>query len=286
MRKILFVLILISLTSCGLNPQFTESNDFFTLFNKDRYYTNGLKFTTSTFNENDRINVGVGQDIYTPGKKQLTTPQYDDRPYAGYLYAESSIERPDKDGVNIFGVQAGTVGPSAMGEQVQNGFHKLINGVSAKGWNNQLHDEPTLNFAFDRIKGDFANISGARFKTFSFMGAHLGNVLTSVNLGGEAQALLWQHENYTLTFAASGNTSYVARDIFLDGNTFRDSLSVSKDTVRANARIGFQADYKKFFIRFVYVGESPQFKQQQDGYHYGSLVIGYNSRMDFPILGW
>ena len=50
-------------------------------------------------------------------------------------------------------------GPAALGEEVQNNFHRLINGDRVNGWNNQLRNEPGLTLTYERRWRPFFRLS-------------------------------------------------------------------------------------------------------------------------------
>ena len=50
-----------------------------------------------------------------------------DRPYAGYLYTEIGLSANNEHRMTLWELDLGVVGPLAMGEQVQNTTHDLIN---------------------------------------------------------------------------------------------------------------------------------------------------------------
>ena len=78
-------------------------------------------------------------------------------------------------------------GPAAGGEFVQNNFHSLIGVASAKGWANQLHNEPTLGLSFERRwrTGRSTLIEDPKLEVdfIPRMGAALGNVATYASVG-------------------------------------------------------------------------------------------------------
>lgn len=91
----------------------------------------------------------IGQHLFTPGNRRMTTLIPDDRPYAAWLYLGTRLEIAQpfkgkfaKSGLfHSFELQVGTLGPRANGEWVQNNFHKLIGSDAYDGWDNQLPNE-------------------------------------------------------------------------------------------------------------------------------------------------
>src|SRR5699024_7455598 len=87
--------------------------------------------------------LSFGQLIFTPEDTQTTAPQPDDWPYSGYIFLSGYWQRANEHVFDEIQLNLGLVGPSALGKQVQNNFHRLIGIETVKGWDNQLHDEVT-----------------------------------------------------------------------------------------------------------------------------------------------
>jgi len=65
----------------------------------------------------------------------------------------------------------------------------------------------------------------------------------------------------------------VARNIFLDGNTIRDSHSVNKKRWVGDAAVGIAANFGVYKIAFVRVFRSQEFAGQASAPRYGSITI-------------
>jgi lipid A 3-O-deacylase len=255
----------------------------------DRHYTNGLKLaflgetrvdespalvrriarlvptlnTETARAQRYKVGVSLGQDIFTPVDTQLTTPQPNDRPYAGWLYGALNFQAqsndPDARLLRVVELAIGVVGPSALGKQTQNGFHRLIDVEAAQGWAHQLHDEPGLLLSWERryrVGRIALPLLGLQSDLITRGGLTLGNVRThaaagfAVRLGWHlprdfgadlirpAGGSLFSAHRFSAYFTASGEMRAVVRNIFLDGNTWRDSPSVDKRPVVADLNLG------------------------------------------------
>jgi hypothetical protein len=67
----------------------------------------------------------------------------------------------------------------------------------------------------------------------------------------------------------------VLRDIFLDGNTFRDSHSVDKETFVADLVGGIALTYGRFKVNYALVLRTPEFKQREDKHTFGAINVSY-----------
>src|SRR5262245_5233148 len=207
---------------------FQVENDFFNLFNRtDRDYTNGIRLgwlspaitwlppswvalTTipTIFGEAPpdsvvrRIGISVGQNIYTPANLSISQPIFNDRPYAGWLYSSFLLQytykrhdpktgRQEPTRLDSLSVDLGLIGPAAGGEFVQNNFHRLIGSPQAMGWANQLHNEFTMDVAFERRWriGRATVIEDPKLEVdiIPRLGASLGNVAIYAEAGGTAR---------------------------------------------------------------------------------------------------
>ena len=242
----------------------------------------------------------IGQNIYTPVDTETTAYQPADRPYAAWLYAGLAVHvlyadalggRADR--LDVFELNLGVVGPSALGEEIQNGVHDLINVEHARGWDNQLQDEPGVNLIYER-KYRFST-TGARdgfgADLIPHAGLSLGNVFTYANVGAELRAGWRLPADFgSNLIRPSGDSNpdnkrprvglflfgafdgrAVARDITLDGNTFEDSPDIAKKPFVADlyAGIGLSTPYLQ--LRYAQAYRTKEFKHQDDTQVYGSL---------------
>lgn len=84
----------------------------------------------------------IGQKIFTPDDIQRRGLVENDRPYAGWLYFGSAFHNKNARLLDTFEIQLGVVGPAALAEKTQNFVHDLRGIDEARGWDNQLHNEP------------------------------------------------------------------------------------------------------------------------------------------------
>jgi lipid A 3-O-deacylase len=252
---------------------------------------------------NGRLGLELGHNIYTPSDTERRTLIQDDRPYAGWLYLSASLNAETGQGfgehytetLDTMALELGVVGPSALGRQVQNGFHKIINVASNKGWDNQLKDEPGINLIGERKWRHRAlKLSNFEFDAIPHLGATLGNVYTHANGGATVrfgQLLDTDYGPPLIRPNASGfgalNPSdgvawylfagvdgrAVARNTFLDGNTFRDSHSVDKKTLVGDFYTGIAIIYGSARIAFTHVMRSREFDQQPESDRFGAISL-------------
>jgi lipid A 3-O-deacylase len=203
------------------------------------------------------LTFSIGQNMYTPRDIEETQLIRDDRPYAGVTYIEIGFHRKLDNHMHTLGLCAGIVGPHSYAEQLQTYGHALLSSDDTNGWDHQLEDEPVMCVIYDYKQKIFASninagIGGdAIFNT----GGGIGNVRTFYNIG-MMMRYGWNVPNdcgnfpiqpatcfnaelkqstcdekrnrFGVHLFLSGGGQAVLHDIFLDGNTFRDSHSVDK----------------------------------------------------------
>jgi hypothetical protein len=307
-----------------------EENDSI-LFDSDRYYTQGLQLNylgetvapTSgwaapfDFLSNNIGNLGVfpsgahtdrryeltfGQEIYTPSNIHRNHPDTDDRPYAGWLYGGIGlIQDTDHRQLDHLELQLGVVGPASFANQVQNDWHQFIGVQEAKGWNNQVSNEPGVMLSYEH-KWRFLQAFGDGFAVDAIpeLGATVGNVMTyaeastmfrfgrnlEADYGPERMRPALSGTNYFDSSALDGPFGFyfyagaqgraVARNIFLDGNTFEDSSSVDKKVFVGDLIGGlslFWSDRVKLDTSVIY--RSKEFSGQQDNEKYAGFNLTF-----------
>lgn len=173
--RLLFILSLIAIVANMANAQaltLKMENDVFA--GDDSDYTHGTRiewdFHDSTapdwfnslfgkipvfWSEKGRFwyTLTLGQDMFTPDNIGASEPIYDDRPYAGYLYLGLAGRKIVRERTTFFEVDIGVVGPYSMAEDVQSWVHERIGSAKPNGWDNQLHNEPTIQLQYWESKG-------------------------------------------------------------------------------------------------------------------------------------
>lgn len=65
----------------------------------------------------------------------------------------------------------------------------------------------------------------------------------------------------------------VGRDLFLDGNTFRDSRSVDSKPFVADFSLGASVELGRAVLSYAHVLRSPDFEEREDWVQFGSLSL-------------
>lgn len=215
-----------------------SENDNYVPARQDRHYTNGLylsyglprgqqpwwlnwlgNMTPLADRIQDReYNIAIGQNLYTP--EVFTSPKAipGDRPFAGWLYGGLSVTAHSPGIEEHLAVNIGVVGLAAQGRRTQKLLHEISGDPEPQGWHNQLENEPALLLRYQRswftalVENQPVNLD-----LVPRAGLTTGNVITEAGAGAQSRV--------------------IAHNIFLDGNTFEDSLSVDRKTLAGSPTI-------------------------------------------------
>ncbi len=242
----------------------------------------------------------LAQHIYTSFDIRVGVPPQSARPYAGYLYIGGYVQRSSENVHDHLELDIGIIGPLSGAEATQKFVHSIFpNQNRPQGWGTQLGNEPTINLRYQR-SWRFQKAKVGRFELDGIprLGFDAGNVFVRANadltlrLGfnlpddfGPPRMLdyadttgSWDGDWGVYVFVRGGARG-VARNIFLDGNTFSSSRSVNKRFIVAEASIGLLGRYKNLEAGWSVTWLSEEFDTQGNGDSYGSLF----ARLSFPF---
>lgn len=219
----------------------------------DRHYTNGVEFSYFSAPlqrwQAYRFSIALGQQTRTPNDTDTTLPVPGDRPYAAWLYGGVSLVIDHGNQLDTVTINIGTTGPDAQGEDVQNGFHRLIDSDRSNGWSKQIGNEFGYQLMFEhRWRGLLQTEDGGLGVDLSpYIGGSLGNIQQYANAGlmlrfgnglgtdygvprirpsMPGSAYFERTDGFSWYLFAGADGRYVDRNIFLDGTP--GSLSVEK----------------------------------------------------------
>ena len=278
----------------------------------DEYYTSGLRlgYTTGTNAVPDflarfghtvwgdgvqRVSFDLSQSIFTPHNTQLDPPDPRDRPYAGWLRGSVQLLTDKDESRSVLGIGLGVVGSGALGRQVQNGFHSIIGDPETRGWSSQLPNEPTLQvmagrtyrlpiarigaFETDALPGVKVNVGNVFDYAEGGVMLRLGQGLDSdfgvprIQPGFSGGDAYLPTRPFAWYVFAGGNARAVARNLLLDGNSFRESPSVGHRGLVGEAELGAAVMFKGVRVTYTQVFQTPEFGHQRSGvFNFGSLA--------------
>lgn len=247
-----------------------------------------------------RATYALGQNMYTPEDIKLEQLIRDDRPYAGWLYVGFGLvaEDPERKRIDNLEIDLGVVGPWSQADRTQQHWHRWFGFDDPKGWDNQLENEPGVMILFERQQR-FAKMKtpfGVEAELLPSFGFALGNVMTygslgaTVRIGGDLDVdygpprirpslptggFLRRSDGFNwYLFAAVGGRA-VARNIFLDGNSFSDSHSVDKKLLVGDLQAGAALQYDGWRLAYTHILRTREFDGQDTPDRFGSLSLSY-----------
>lgn len=292
---------------------FQVEND--ALAGTDRYYTSGLHLglTLPTDQVPDplarlgqvlfgggqqRIALGLTQPLFTPRDTQISPPDPNDRPYAGLLLGDMALLQDTDQTRSALDFAIGVIGPAALGEEVQNGFHHFLGQTTNKGWDFQLPNQPVVEFTAERIwrmplggMGPFEAdalptlaagvglwrdyaLAGGQLRIGQGLNSDFGAPRIEPGLNG------WDAYQATGRFAwyifAGGDGQAVAFDETIDGEPFGSTAHVSRTPWVGEFEAGIAVLAFGMRLTFSDVFQTHEFRSQQGGlFQFASAAISF-----------
>lgn len=220
----------------------------------------------------------LSQLIFTPNNLRATAPIPGDQPYAGYLYTGAFWQRQgdyyQRDDIAVldhFELNVGVVGENSLGQDIQDWVHESFEGVTPRGWDNQLANEVTFQ-AFYRRKWrvDLGEVESSllgplQMQAIPQAGVALGTVYrhaeaaTTFRIGqnlpddfgpGRINDLQsstgdpFAFDSWSWYVFTRAGGRLVEHDLFLDGSNNDSSLSVSKNSAVGEVQGGLAVGYR------------------------------------------
>ena len=243
-----------------------------------------------------RTRYAIGQAIFTPTDISLANPPLTDRPYAGFLYGTMGLAVDDGRDLDQLQLTLGMVGPASLSGNSQNFVHDLIHDREAMGWHYQLRDEPGLILSYERAVKIIPpqGVLGGVFDIEPHFGAAIGNVYDYANAGLMARFGFNLPKDYgplriqpslpgsdyfepTAGFGAyvfaGVDGRAIARNLFLDGNSFEASRSVSKKWLVGDLTLGGALVFDHFRLAFTHVVRSREYASQTRPDRFGAVDL-------------
>lgn len=289
-------------------------NDSFT--GTDRNYTSGVQMSYLSraervpnwlrraavlfpdVNDRSKLRAGfsLGHSIFTP--TEITQPLLieDDRPYASYLYGGIAVVVETETRLDTWLLNLGIVGPSARGEEVQNGLHEKIGSPTAEGWTNQLRDQLAGALVSERRWRNLFQDDVYRLgiDINPHVGFSLGNTNTYVNGGVTLRvgndlandfgpprirpslpgsSYFETQDGFAWYLFAGIDVRYVAYNGFLERDPDRAENKIDPKVWVADAQAGAVLMWRRLRLSYTYIYRTDEFEQQLRPDEFGSLAL-------------
>ena len=237
------------------------------------------------------------QRMQTP--KVITDPAFnpDDLSYAGLAAWQGTMYAWDDQVSDQLSLYLGMVGPATYAKQTQKAIHRMIGADEPLGWKYQLENEPVFKIEVQRIRTLYRSRgSGLKFDVLGLGGFGVGTLESAAkvglalrvghNLQKSIGGFSLQVDRYVNPLAFSNNNDwyayvgvrggYVANDILINGNTFRDSHSVPLEHVQDEVAAGIVWKYGRIAMAFQLSTQSSRSKLSSDRGKFGGISLTYS----------
>lgn len=279
---------------------FTNENDAYLFQKKDANYSNGFFFKLLKAGENrgnkSIRSIELGQMIYTPLIRKTKELDDIDRPYCGYLflkYGETGFYRNEQ--VFQFSSSIGIVGPASFGEDVQNGYHKLLRYATFAGWQFQvqnslgvdlsiayaktvLHPSPWIKWTPTvqlNVGTVFTNAKLASYFTVGQFEKNSNSALWNARVDVKETKPKKKHELFVYWFPQLILQAYNAT---VEGGVFTINTGMELGVttpfmIQSDLGVCYAQD--RWTTKIVWVHQTREAVRQKDAQQYVSLQVGY-----------
>jgi len=247
-----------------------------------------------------RAGYELGQDIFTPANTAAPVPPLNQRPYAGFLWGSLALLSTDERHLNQLQLQLGVVGPLAQGQEAQIFVHSILGESKPQGWDYQLRNEPAVQLTYERAYKLIPprTALGFIFDLEPHIGAAAGNVYDYVAAGALARAGINLPNDFgplrldpalpgsNFFQARGGFSAYVfagldvraiARNIFLDGNTWQNSRRVDKIPYVGDLQLGAAIELGGLRLSYMHVFRTKEYRGQAVADQFGSINLAFQT---------
>lgn len=242
----------------------------------------------------------VGQSMFTPENLGLAKPDPNDHPYGGWLFFGVRAYRTTADTLDRAQLEIGIVGPASGAENVQKAYHALIGAQHPNGWSAQLHNEPGIVLTEQRMwRVPLAHGHGfAGAEVIPQANISVGNVFTYAGVGatlrlGQSLCADWGPPRIEPAAVGSDFVDYdalgsfgwyvfvgfegraIARNLFLDGNSFESSAHVSKRRFVGDLNAGVALRWQGVGIYGSITERTREFPAQRSDDQFLSIALSF-----------
>ncbi|MGE4419751.1 MAG: lipid A deacylase LpxR family protein [Sulfurimonas sp.] len=329
-QRFKWLVVFLSLALNADQFSFSFYNDFFA--GTDRHFTNGISLswldetyrapnsennTSSIYTnftdkiiesiplntldrlKNHNAGMSITQIMVTPNETSVSTPQYDDIPYAGYLMLAFYMFEWDEKSFTEYRMEVGVVGEEAGAGFAQKTVHKFIGADEPKGWDTQLGTQYTINtlFRYGEISWKQDSINGLSMDWFNHYGFQLGNFTSDVFAGTMLRIGYNYNENFNLHYpylkeeasmlrldkkhsdlgwslSIGINGELLAYSYILD-EAKSNGYNLNKQPINVSIYLGTDIYYDAHKLTLFYQSQSPYTYEQNKINTFGGLMYSF-----------
>lgn len=245
---------------------------------------------------NKRMSLAIGQSMFAPENLTRRDLIIGDQPYAGWLYGSVGMVSDTGRTLDNVMLTLGVVGPLSYAEPIQSFVHHVVDSPHPAGWDNQLKNEPGIILTYERKWRGIYEFSpfGMGADITPHVGVNLGNINTDIAAGATLRLgydlpadygpprirpslpgsdfFIPTKELGGYLFTTIGERA-VGRNIFLDGNTFREGPHVEKETFVGSLQVGLAVTYGQTRLSYTQVFMTEEYETQRHASNFGALTL-------------
>ncbi|MFT4203494.1 MAG: DUF2219 family protein [Chitinophagaceae bacterium] len=272
-----------------------SENDSYMLMGKDGYFTNGLTLSyawTSKDTTKSVINaIEVGQSMYNAKNGSYNEQERIDRPVTAYLYGRYSRTQFAKHHVLNWKLGVGTIGPNALGRQLQESIHSTLGMYKPREWQFQLRNAFAVDLSIIYVPQLFRERSTVNL--YPVVASDVGMTFTNMKLGGlltlgrkshNEKSALWNAQLNQTDKNASESffyfepiLTYNVYDATVQGGLFHDDPQAGRlNRLLLTPQLGWQYARHRFSLNLGVHYTGREAKDQIHRQWYGSVRAVYN----------
>lgn len=310
LQKLLLILCLCGGAAFAQKPSevgIVSDNDLYVSPFTDQYYTNGLElfYRYSGNVRSDKVAKKIwefraGQYIYNPQSVRAADINVNDRPFAGYLFAQGGVNTFFKgESLLKVNIQLGIVGPESGAEKAQKFLHRALGYRSVQGWQYQITTTPAAQLNAFYSHKIFPQTFYEKTDVHLQADGQLGTIWRSLSVGAVARvslrgnllplygsslygAQLSKDKDYAnrneLFLYFNPKVQYMDYDATILGSPFNDKSPVTFPLIpfRFNAEAGIKYGRRRWTYAYVFNYRGKELSNNViTGFCYGSLQLGY-----------
>ncbi|HEX9892666.1 MAG TPA: lipid A deacylase LpxR family protein [Gemmatimonadales bacterium] len=275
----------------------TVDNDLFAIWRStsartDRDYSSGVELSLArplspAVRWTRTLVLTLDHQLFTPDIRE-PRPVPEDRPFAAVLSAGATLQFEQPDRRHSFGVGLAVTGPPALGDELQELVHDLLNSPVAHGWEQQLPFEVGVSVAYagDRRLIEAGSEDGVGVRTAARWGGELGTIRSAATIGlgtvaGWRPPRAWrppapepsERSGLRVFIPLGVGLDIVGQSIVLDGGVIAKSTGLDRETLVPYAEFGLGVEIGAVAVSWTGHVTGREFETQPGAHRYGTFKL-------------